>query len=119
MWGNVLHVASCHATFNEHCGVKGQLARLIELANRPNIAIEVVPFTAGLHRGLLEPFIILEFAEAEDSDVLYSESSRDSIFSHEAGEITGYREVFEHLKSISLGTAGTLDFLVDCINRIQ
>jgi hypothetical protein len=91
---------------------QGQLARLIDLADRPNITIEIVPFTAGLHRGLLEPFIILEFPDPEDSDVLYLESSRDSIFSHdEAGEITGYREVFEQLRDISLGPADTLDHL--------
>jgi transcriptional regulator with XRE-family HTH domain len=89
-----------------------QLARLIDLASRPNITIQIVPFTAGLHSGLLEPFIILEFPDPEDSDVLYLESSRDAIISHdEAGEITGYREVFEQLRDISLGPADTLEYL--------
>lgn len=89
-----------------------QLARLIDLASRPTISIEIVPFTAGLHPGLLEPFIILEFPDPEDSDVLYLESSKDSIFSHdEAREITNYREIFEQLRSISLGPAGTLEYL--------
>jgi len=89
-----------------------QLARLIELASRPNITIQIVPFTAGLHRGLLEPFIILEFPNPEDGDVLYLESSRDAIFSHdEDGEITGYREVFEQLRNISFSPADTLDYL--------
>jgi hypothetical protein len=96
----------------------GQLARLIELADTPNITIEIVPFTRGLHRGLLEPFIILEFPDHEDSDVLYLESSRDAIFSHdEVGEITGYREVFEQLRNISLGTTGTLEYLRDARAR--
>lgn len=89
-----------------------QLARLIELASRPNITIQIVPFTAGLHRGLLEPFIILEFPDPEDGDVLYLESSRDAIFSHdEAGEITAYREVFKQLRGISFSPADTLDYL--------
>jgi transcriptional regulator with XRE-family HTH domain len=89
-----------------------QLARLIELASRPNITIQIVPFTAGLHRGLLEPFIILEFPDPEDGDVLYLESSRDAIFSHdEDGEISGYREVFEQLRNISFSRADTLDYL--------
>jgi transcriptional regulator with XRE-family HTH domain len=89
-----------------------QLARLIELASRPNITIQIVPFTAGLHRGLLEPFIILEFPDPEDGDVLYLESSRDAIFSHdEDGEITGYREVFAQLRNISFSPADTLDYL--------
>jgi transcriptional regulator with XRE-family HTH domain len=95
-----------------------QLARLIELASRPNITIQIVPFTAGLHRGLLEPFIILEFPDQEDGDVLYLESSRDAIFSHdEAGEITGYREVFEQLRSISFSPADTLGYLRIALTR--
>lgn len=99
---------------------QGQLTRLIELASRPDITIQVVPFTKGLHRGLLEPFIILEFPDHEDSDVLYLESSRDAIFSHdEAGEITSYREVFEQLRDISLSPADTLDELRNHASQIM
>ena len=88
---------------------QGQIVRLVEVANRPDITIEVVPFSAGLHRGLLEPFVILEFPDTDDSDVLFLETSRDMILSHdEAGDITGYREVFEELRRISLGRDGSL-----------
>lgn len=98
----------------------GQIARLIDLAGRPNVTLEIVPFSAGFHRGMLEPFLILEFSDSEDSDVLFSESSRDTIFSHdEAGEITGYREVFEELRAISLGKSGTLTFLRNLASRIS
>jgi Domain of unknown function (DUF5753) len=98
---------------------RDQLDRLINLATRPNITIEVVPFSAGLHRGMLEAFIILEFFEPEDSDVLFVETSRDLIVSHdEAGEIGGYLEVFGHLRSISLGSDGTLAYLADLIKQI-
>jgi transcriptional regulator with XRE-family HTH domain len=89
-----------------------QITRLIELANRPNVTLEIVPFSSGFYRGMLESFTILELPDPEDSDVLFSESSRDTIFSHdEAGEITRFREVFELLRSISLGQAGTLAYL--------
>jgi transcriptional regulator with XRE-family HTH domain len=95
----------------ENSAAKDQLARLIDLAQRPNIEIEVVPFSQGLHRGMLEPFLILEFPDPEDNDVVFLESSRDMIFTNdEAGEITGYREVFEHLRSISIGPEGTLEY---------
>ena len=97
----------------------GQIARLIELGNLPDITVEVVPFSAGLHRGMLESFQILEFSDPEDSDVLFLESSRDMILSHdEVGEITGYREVFEELRNISLGTDGTRAFLADLLKRM-
>jgi hypothetical protein len=99
---------------------RGQVGRLIEVAQRPNITIEIVPFTAGLHRGMLEPFLILEFPDPEDSDVLFLEDSRDMIISHdEAGEITGYREVFEELKSISLSPDDTLAYLANLLKQIS
>lgn len=99
---------------------RGQIARLLELANRQNITLEIVPFSAGFHRGMLEPFLIVEFPDPEDRDVLFSESSRDTIISHdEPGEVTaGYRQVFDQLRFISLGETGTMAYLRNLENRI-
>jgi len=99
---------------------RGQIARLLELAGRPNATLDIVPFSAGFHRGMLESFLIVEFPDVEDGDVLFSESSRDTIVSYdEAGEITGYREVFEDLRSISLGEEGTLDYLRNLASQLS
>src|SRR5262249_16340887 len=48
-----------------------QIRHLIELSSRDDVIIEVVPFSAGVHHGMHGPFVILEFPEAEDDDVLY------------------------------------------------
>jgi len=115
----VIDEAAIQRLAGERSIALGQIDRLISLANRPSITIEVVPFNAGLHSGLLESFVILEFPEPEDSDVLLVETSRDFIISHdEAGEISGYLEVFEHLRSISLGPDGTLSYLKDLAQRM-
>jgi hypothetical protein len=69
---------------------------------------------------MLEPFHILEFPDHEDSDVLFSESTRDMILSRdEFGEIAGYRAVFEDLRDASLGAAGTLTYLRNLASEIQ
>jgi hypothetical protein len=68
---------------------------------------------------MLEPFHILEFPNHEDSDVLFLESSRDTILSRdESGEIAGYRAVFEDLRDASLGAADTLTYLRDLARQI-
>jgi transcriptional regulator with XRE-family HTH domain len=93
---------------------RGQVARLIEIANRPNITIEIVPFSAGLCRGMDESFTILEFPDPEDGDVFFTEGPgpRDMIVSHdESGDITAYREILEQLRGISLRKTGTLAYL--------
>jgi transcriptional regulator with XRE-family HTH domain len=91
---------------------RSQVSRLLEIAERPQATIEVVPFTAGLNRGMNESFSILEFGDPGDEDVLYFESARSDIFSHAEGtEITVYRELFEELRAASLGPGGTREFL--------
>src|SRR5260370_28627204 len=55
----VLDEAAIQRLVGERNIAHGQIDRLINLATRPNITIEVVPFTAGLHRGMMEHFIIL------------------------------------------------------------
>ena len=99
---------------------RAQLKKLIHMADKPEVSIEIVPFSVGLHRGLADNFNILEFAESADPDVLYFESARDLIFSHDATEeIVIYRELFEDLRSISLGPEGTHDYLIEVTDTIH
>lgn len=99
---------------------QAQLEKLIRMADKPEVTIEIIPFSVGLHRGIGENFNILEFGEAADNDVLYFESARDSIFSRdETEEITVYRELFEEMRKISLGPKGTRDFLLEVADTIR
>jgi transcriptional regulator with XRE-family HTH domain len=104
---------------NQPALARDQLSHLLAMAERPRVTIEIVPFTAGLSRGMLEPFVILEFEDPSDRDVLYIESVRESIFSHdEEHEITTYRELFEELREASLGPSNTHDFLEGILAEI-
>lgn len=87
---------------------------------RAEMTIELVLYSVGIHYGIPENFKVLEFGGADDKDVMYFESVRDSIFSHDATEdITVYREPFEELRSMSLGPKGTLDYLAESADAIR
>jgi hypothetical protein len=88
--------------------MRRQLRRLIEVANRPNITIEIVPFSAGLHPGMKGPFEIIEFADPPVSDIVYLEGPRVDIISDDPEEILKYREAFERLVKASLGPRDSL-----------
>jgi len=90
-----------------------QIARLIEMANRPNVSIQILPFAVGLYAGMAENFTILEFPDADDNNVLYFESAQNAIFSHEEDqELSTYREMYEDLRKISLRREDSLAYLV-------
>lgn len=82
--------------------MRRQLRRLIEIADRPNITVAVIPFSAGLHPGMKGSFEIIEFADPADTDVVYLESPRGDIFSDDPEETLRYREAFEELGRSSL-----------------
>jgi hypothetical protein len=109
----VMDEAVIHRLLGDEETRRGQLNKLIDLAKKPGVSIEIVPFSVGLHRGMAENFTILQFDSASDDDVLFFESARDAMFSHDnVEEISIYRELFEHLREISLGPEKSLDFLI-------
>ena len=100
--------------------MRHQLQRLIEAADQPNVTVEVVPFTAGLVPGLQVPFVIHEFSDAADSELLYLESPHGDVLSRDdAEEILSYREDFERLRQASLGPEGTVNFLREVIAELD
>ena len=51
--------------------MRHQILHLVEIANSPNVTIEVIPFSAGVHPGMKGPFVAIEFPDPIDDDVLY------------------------------------------------
>jgi transcriptional regulator with XRE-family HTH domain len=88
--------------------MRRQLRRLIEVADKPNIILELIPFSAGLHPGMKGPFEIIEFADPSVSDIVYLESPRGDIFSDVPEETSKYIEAFDRLQKASLGSEGSL-----------
>lgn len=82
--------------------MRRQLRQLIDVADKPNISVVVIPFSAGLHPGMKGPFEIIEFADLADNDIVYLESPRGDIFSDDPEEILRYREAFEEMERSSL-----------------
>lgn len=89
--------------------MRRQMRTLADIAARPNVTIEIVPFTAGIHPGLTGPFVTLEFPDPADEDVLYLENVQGDLISRDAPEdVVSYRAAFELLRGLSLGPDGSL-----------
>jgi transcriptional regulator with XRE-family HTH domain len=110
---SILDEAVIHHILGEGNAAAGQIARLIEIANRPNCVIEIVPFSAGLYNGMLQAFLHLEFPDPEDGDVVFLETpTRDMLLGNEDdAEIADFRELFEEIRSLSMGPVRSLAYL--------
>jgi transcriptional regulator with XRE-family HTH domain len=78
-----------------------QLRHLIALGSEPNITIQILPFTVGM-LNLVSPFVILEFPDPADTDVVYAESAFEHIVLDDLAEVDTYRRVFERVQAASL-----------------
>lgn len=89
-----------------------QLRYLVELAARPNVTIEILPFSAGVHNGMTRPFVLLEFPDASDSSVLYLENVDGELMVRDVPEtIEQYEDAFEGLRKLTLGPSDSVKFL--------
>jgi transcriptional regulator with XRE-family HTH domain len=77
--------------------MRGQVARLIEMAEHPAVTVQIVPFSAGGHSAAGGPFAILRFAEPELSDVVYLEQLTSALYLEKPADVDRYLEVIERL----------------------
>jgi hypothetical protein len=90
--------------------MKRQLLALQEYARQPHITIQILPFAAGAHPGLSARFVLLEFEDANDDDVVFLEEPNTEL--RDDPEETGfYLERFFKLAEIALPPEDTVAFL--------
>lgn len=85
--------------------MRAQLHRLAEASALPNVTLQVLPFTAGAHPGIDGPFVILEFPEPADIDVVLLENMTSSLYLEQEPEVARYARAFEHLRADALSRA--------------
>lgn len=81
--------------------LRAQIARLIEVAERPEVTIQMVPHTR-LHPGTGGPFVIMDFPSTVDPSVVYLETDTDGLYLEEVDEVARYRRLFDHLRLTAL-----------------
>ncbi|MGW7031239.1 helix-turn-helix domain-containing protein [Streptomyces xanthophaeus] len=89
----VLDEATLHRGIGGREVMRGQLAHLLSLVDRPWVEIQVLPFSVGEHAGMMGSFTLLRFGD--DPDIHYSES-------YDSGHMTANPQV---IKGRSVGYA--------------
>ncbi|WP_026129651.1 helix-turn-helix domain-containing protein [Nocardiopsis prasina] len=86
-----------------------QLAYLIEVSHTPNIGVQVLPLSRGLH-GETGQMVILDF-EPPDPSVVYLEVMAQELYLEKPTEITHYQHVYDHLQATALSVEESRDHI--------
>jgi transcriptional regulator with XRE-family HTH domain len=86
---------------------RGQLARLLELMDRPNISVQVLPLEAGDKANMSGSFVMFSFGSERSVSTVFVETLTSSQYLERDQELRGYTLVFDALRSAALSPASS------------
>jgi transcriptional regulator with XRE-family HTH domain len=82
--------------------MRWQLRRLLVASTQPGLSVQVVPFSAGAHPGLLGPFVLLGLADSGE-DLLFAEGPGGDLVSRDdQDKIAQFIDYFETIRELAL-----------------
>jgi len=91
--------------------MRAQLEHLIEMAQQPNVTIQIMPFTSGGHAAAGGSFSVLHFAEIDLPDVVYLEQLASAQYLDKQDVVGTYVEVLDRLRVEAATPADSLETL--------
>jgi transcriptional regulator with XRE-family HTH domain len=110
LWA-VIDEAALHRPFGGAAVMRGQIQALIEACDKPNVRVQIVPFSSGAHSGAGAPFTWLRFAYEELNDIIYLEHLSGGLYLEKDSEVDAYQAAMEHLCIQATPPNKTQDFL--------
>jgi hypothetical protein len=95
-----------------------QLDHLVEMAMRPNVMLQVIPYKAGAHPAMDSTFNILDFGEAASS-LVYVEGLMGFLYIEKPEDINRFREIFEYLHNLALSPQDSVELVTKTRARAQ
>lgn len=127
---NVIDEAAIRRVVGGAKVMREQLGKLLELAELPNVRIQVLPFAGGAYPGMLGSFTHMEFGDGEDPeepdpepdptyrhpDVVYIEGHTGDVYEEENTD--RFKAVFENLRVAALSPTMSLELIRNEIDRL-
>lgn len=91
--------------------MRDQLTHMATTARLPNVKLQVVPFSAGVHPGMSGPFTVLCFAVPNVKPIVYLENLASAGVTSRADDVEKYEEAFSDLQATALGHEASLSLI--------
>lgn len=107
----VLDESILHRQVGSPAIMSRQFTHIVEIAELPNVTIQIVQFTASLNPGIKGTFEVVEFADAPDENIAFLEGPRDDLIIEDPKEVEKYLEDFRRITEESLSLSDSVDRL--------
>lgn len=107
----VLDEAALRRPYGDRDVMRGQLQHLIEMSERPNVRLQVMPFSFGGHSGESGAFTLLSFPESDLADIVYVEQLTSALYLDKPEDVAQYEKALTELQLDSPGPKESRDLL--------
>jgi len=114
----VLDEAVLRRTIGGGRAMRAQLKHLIDMAQQPNVTIQIMPFAAGGHAAAGGSFSVLHFAENDLPDMVYLEQLASAQYLDKKDVVDTYIEVLDRLRVEAATPADSLEKLLARLREI-
>ncbi|WP_340561392.1 helix-turn-helix domain-containing protein [Streptomyces sp. GSL17-111] len=91
--------------------MRGQIRHLLDVAERPNVTLQVAPFSIGGLAAAGGPVTLLRFTEPDLPDIVYLEQLTSALYLDKRAEVETYMVVMDRLCAAADTHARTTEFL--------
>jgi hypothetical protein len=82
--------------------MRAQLEHLVAMAERPNVTVQILPFSRGAHSGMFGPYLLMSFPQVASLDLVLSETPTGNIWLEREAEVAQYRALFDDARTTAL-----------------
>ena len=107
----ILDESVVHRVVGSRAVTGRQFMHLAEVAERSNVTVQIVPFTAGLHPGMTNSFEVVQFADTPEENIVFLEGPRDDSIVDDAEEVRDQLESFGRVAALALSPSASVDLL--------
>ena len=118
LW-DVVDEAAVRRPFGGRKVMRGQIKHLLEMTERPNIRLQVLPFARGGHAAAGGPFTFLRFSEPALPDVVYIEQLTSALYLDKREDTDAYMEVMDRVSVQANTVAASKQFLKDLLTELD
>ncbi|MFE3828895.1 helix-turn-helix domain-containing protein [Streptomyces sp. NPDC059092] len=91
--------------------MRGQMERLLEVAELPNVRLQVLPYQSGGHPCMASAFNIVSFAETESVDVVHVDTITSTLWVENEEDSSVYSTFFDRTARKSLAPKDSLSLI--------
>lgn len=116
LW-SIIDEAVLHREVGGPAVMAQQLRTLVDEAEKPNIQLQVIQFSAGSHPGMTGSFVVMNFADPRDPVVVYIENRAGDLFLEKPEDVKRYAADFDHLRAMALNPADSSRLIAEQAER--